>query len=69
MRKGELHSAAWFKSSYSNGNGNCVEVAFRHGAVAMRDSKQQGTGPVLTATPEAWRAFVAAVARGEFHKP
>lgn len=29
----------WRKSSYSSGNGQCVEVAFRDGRAAVRDSK------------------------------
>lgn len=66
MRRVDPHDAAWFKASYSNGNGSCVEVAFLDGAVAMRDSKQHGEGPVLTATPEGWKAFLAGVVSGEF---
>ncbi|WP_433858716.1 DUF397 domain-containing protein [Streptomyces kronopolitis] len=61
-----VDDAAWFKSSYSNGNGNCVEVAYLDEAVAMRDSKQHGAGPVLTSTAEGWRSFIASVANGEF---
>lgn len=61
-----VDEAAWFKSSYSNGNGECVEVAHLGDAVAMRDSKQHGTGPVLTNTAEGWRSFIASVANGEF---
>jgi hypothetical protein len=45
------------KSSYSQLNGECVEVARNiPGAVAVRDSKIQ-SGPVLRLTPAAWRAF------------
>ncbi|MEU5210184.1 DUF397 domain-containing protein [Streptomyces sp. NPDC020742] len=61
-----VDNAAWFKSSYSNGNGECVEVARLRDAVAIRDTKQHGTGPVLTSTAEGWRAFIASVANGEF---
>lgn len=36
----------WWTSSYSSGNGGeCVEVASLKGAVAVRDTKQNGTGP------------------------
>jgi hypothetical protein len=49
----------WRKSSYSNGGtGECVEVAYAVEAVAVRDSKN-AAGPMITVTPEAWRAFVA----------
>ena len=48
----------WRTSSYSGG-GNCVEVA----GCQVRDSKNPG-GPVLTFTPEAWRAFTEGIRRG-----
>ena len=52
--------AAWFKSSYSTGNGGeCLEVAPSSDALLIRDSKQV-TGPVLAVGAEAWSAFVAA---------
>ncbi|GIG60810.1 toxin [Longispora fulva] len=55
-----LGAARWCKSSRSGaGNSNCVELAFLPATVAVRDSKDV-TGPVLTFTPEDWRAFVAA---------
>jgi Domain of unknown function (DUF397) len=47
------------KSSYSGQGNTCVEVARNvPGVVAVRDSKDPD-GPVLTFTPEAWRAFLA----------
>ncbi|MEV4658889.1 DUF397 domain-containing protein [Micromonospora sp. NPDC049301] len=59
----ELTGARWHKSSRSSGNGgDCVEVADNlPGVVAVRDSKNP-SGPALTFTPAAWRAFVAQVA-------
>ncbi|MEW2082372.1 DUF397 domain-containing protein [Streptomyces sp. NPDC005283] len=54
--------AAWFKSSYSTGNGGeCVEVAEAPKAVLIRDSKIR-SGPVLTVTPHAWAGFVGLAA-------
>ncbi|SEF30934.1 protein of unknown function [Amycolatopsis pretoriensis] len=46
----------WRKSSYSSGGnqGDCVEVAFTPGAVAVRDSKAPTSG-TLTVSPETWR--------------
>ncbi|MEU2114931.1 DUF397 domain-containing protein [Streptomyces sp. NPDC016459] len=54
----------WFKSSYSDNGGNCVEVATNliasHGIVPVRDSTRP-TGPVLDVTTTAFTAFVAGV--------
>lgn len=55
----------WFKSSYSNGQGECVEVAISGERVAARDSKDPA-GPALVFGAEAWTAFVHGVAHGEF---
>ncbi|MGP4086909.1 DUF397 domain-containing protein [Streptomyces sp. KR55] len=50
--------AAWFKSSYSTGDGGeCVEVAATPAAVLIRDSKQLA-GPVLAVEAKAWAGFV-----------
>ena len=50
----------WRKSSYSGDNGGeCVEVATA-GAVLVRDTADR-SGPVLTFTADAWRAFTAAI--------
>ncbi|ROQ67678.1 uncharacterized protein DUF397 [Streptomyces sp. 840.1] len=47
------------KSSYSSGNGECVEVARNvPRTVAVRDSKLLD-GPVLLIAPAAWDAFQA----------
>ncbi len=54
----------WRKSSYSSGNGGeCIEVASPNDAVAVRDTKQDGTGPVLRFTPAAWRRFAGQLKR------
>ncbi|WP_110945556.1 DUF397 domain-containing protein [Streptomyces avicenniae] len=55
----------WLKSSYSNGNGDCVEVASLTEAVAMRDSKQV-EGAVLNVPAPGWKAFIAGVTEGSF---
>lgn len=52
---------AWFKSSYSGGEGgNCVEVADCADAIHIRDSKVTA-GPELSVAPGAWAAFVGGV--------
>jgi hypothetical protein len=55
----------WYKSSYTNGQGNCVEVAALADRVAVRDSKDPD-GLVLTFTPVEWLSFGAGVKAGEF---
>ncbi|MEU2458934.1 MULTISPECIES: DUF397 domain-containing protein [Streptomyces] len=53
---------AWFKSSYSSGEGGeCVEFAADAAHVHVRDSKQVN-GPVLTIAPGAWAGFIGLVA-------
>lgn len=54
----------WTKSSYSGGNGACVEVKSPvMEAIAVRDSKVQD-GPSLTFAPGSWTSFVADVTEG-----
>ena len=53
----------WRKASYSNGSGDCVEVGQAPAVVLVRDTKQDGTGPVLRFTPDAWRRFADHVQR------
>ncbi|MFJ9409180.1 DUF397 domain-containing protein [Streptomyces sp. NPDC101393] len=54
------------KSSYSNQERECVEVATNVPAViAVRDSKDPA-GPVLRLTPASWTAFRGAVVEGRF---
>ena len=53
----------FWKSSYSTGGGNCVEVAdtATHGR-AVRDSKHpegDGTAPLLAVSRESWRGFLS----------
>jgi hypothetical protein len=49
-------NAVWRKSSHSNVQANCVEVAVGPRVVAVRDSKS--TGPVLVFPAAGWVAFV-----------
>lgn len=51
--------AVWRTSSYSGGQGDCVEVADNIPAlIPVRDSKRP-TGPTLAFSPSSWTAFVA----------
>ncbi|MEB8342614.1 DUF397 domain-containing protein [Streptomyces endophyticus] len=54
----------WFKSSYSGGQGECLEVAPGPTTIHIRDSKQPHTpdpGPAVTVTAPAWAAFLSAL--------
>ncbi|MEU4166421.1 DUF397 domain-containing protein [Streptomyces sp. NPDC026665] len=54
----------WTKSSYSTGNGACVEVKSPVlSSLAVRDSKVPA-GPTLAFPADAWNAFVTEVSRG-----
>jgi Domain of unknown function (DUF397) len=52
---------AWRKSSYSGNGANCVEAGNAAGAVLVRDTTQQGTGPVVRVTAADWTRLVKAV--------
>ncbi|MDI9886877.1 DUF397 domain-containing protein [Streptomyces sp. HNM0645] len=62
-----IHQGAtdtWVKSSYSGGNGACVEVKSPVvQAIAVRDSKAP-EGPSITFVPGSWAAFLQGVSKG-----
>ncbi|MGK8485996.1 DUF397 domain-containing protein [Nocardia asiatica] len=59
----DLAGAEWFKSSYSGGDKECVEVAFLpNGLVGVRDSKNPA-GPALAFSSRDWSAFTTVVSR------
>jgi Domain of unknown function (DUF397) len=63
MSSTEPSGALWRKSSYSNGQANCVEVAADRtgqGSVRVRDSKTPDACGLAFAT-QAWRRFTDSV--------
>jgi len=62
IQQGTLNT--WIKSSYSTGNGACVEIKSPLLAeMAVRDSKIPD-GPTLAFPTDSWNAFVTEVSRG-----
>jgi Domain of unknown function (DUF397) len=60
----DLSHALWRKSTYSGGNGSCVEIADLGTAAAVRDSKDQN-GPRLVFVAGDWRSFIDSIKAGE----
>jgi hypothetical protein len=61
---GELN---WFTSSYSNGEGSCVEFAATpEGTAKVRDTKDREVG-THSFTKAGWSTFVQSVKAGEFN--
>ncbi len=58
MTAREPDCIVWHTSSYSGGNGACVQVAPAPETVLVRDSKNP-EGPALTVPTPAWHAFLA----------
>ncbi|MEV3874483.1 DUF397 domain-containing protein [Streptomyces sp. NPDC049906] len=67
MENTDLTRAEWRTSSYSSGNGQCVEIAVLTEVVAMRDSKRP-SGPILRFTNEEFSTFVTAARHGQFDR-
>ncbi|MFI6451011.1 DUF397 domain-containing protein [Streptosporangium amethystogenes] len=62
----DLPDAIWRKSSLSDGQNNCIEVAtLTHEGVGVRDSKNPD-GPALVFSTGDWRTFVNGIKGGEF---
>ncbi|GHJ21546.1 DUF397 domain-containing protein [Streptomyces albus] len=63
----ELESAVWFKSSRSNGQADCIEVAFLTDTVATRDTKDRDRA-TLTFGREGWQSFIRSTVSGHFDR-
>jgi len=61
----KFDGALWFKANGS-GEGGCVEVAITPSVIGVRDTKDKGSGPILSFDRQAWTSFVQDLHRGEF---
>jgi hypothetical protein len=61
----ERESLAWLKAHSSGANGQCVEIAWAVGNIAIRDSKDPD-GPILVYTTSEFQAFLDGARNGEF---
>lgn len=52
----------WRVSSYTAGQGNCVEVGQVQDTIVVRDTKNRDAG-ALSLSPAAWHTFLATVNR------
>jgi hypothetical protein len=68
MNRVALEGAAFRKASGCSDK-SCVEVAITADVIGVRDSKDNGRGPVLAFTCEEWAAFLAGATKGEFDLP
>jgi hypothetical protein len=63
----DISRASWQKSSFSQYNGNCVEISrLLPDRIGIRDTKDNDTGPVLIFTGAEWDAFIAGAKEGQF---
>jgi Domain of unknown function (DUF397) len=69
LTSADIERAPWHKSSFSNYNGSCLEVSWLSAdRIGVRDTKDNGTGPVLVFTSAEWTTFIAGAKSGQFDK-
>jgi hypothetical protein len=65
----EALQGAEFRKAGECSDKSCVEVAITADVIGVRDSKDNGRGPVLAFTPNEWTAFLDGARNGEFDLP
>lgn len=66
MSQRDFAGARWIKSSYSNADTDCVELAQIGDRIGVRDSKKGDASPVLEFAPAGLAALVTNAKAGEF---
>lgn len=57
----EFIEAASWRTACGSMNGECIEVGHGPAVVGVRDTKDNGTGPILKFTGDEWGKFLHAV--------
>ncbi|MCC3771957.1 DUF397 domain-containing protein [Streptomyces sp. UNOC14_S4] len=60
MYRVTTHRNIWLKSSYSSGNGQCVEATLQGGATQTRDSKDTH-GATIAFSKATWTQFISRI--------
>jgi hypothetical protein len=69
VKSADIAETSWHKSTFSNLNGSCVEVGrIVPDRIGVRDTKDNGAGPILVFTGLEWDAFIAGAKSGQFDK-
>lgn len=66
-RSDHLPPLAWRKSTGSQQDEECVEVARRGGSVLVRDSRDR-SGPILAFSRTEWRSLLTRIRGGPFRR-
>lgn len=61
------NTTAWVKARASDQGHSCVEQRRHAGLIEVRDTKDDGAGPVLRFTPVEYAAWLDGAANGEFN--
>jgi hypothetical protein len=67
VTQSQVSGASWQKSTLSNMNGSCVEIGrLLPDRIGVRDTKDNGAGPILVFTESEWSAFISGAKTGQF---
>lgn len=61
-----MNDSGWVKATASDAHGSCVEQRRHGGMIEVRDTKDQGSGPILRFTVAEFAAWLDGAKKGEF---